>query len=69
MSTVQESIVCVTDSRYKSIIDDLIKTALPILDAEGYAICLEAVWREWEGKRLPKTAKCGLIWILCGILR
>jgi len=39
MSTVQESIVCVTYSRYKSNIDNLIKTVLPILDAEGYAIC------------------------------
>ena len=41
MSTVQESIVCVTDSRYKSNIDNLIKMVLPILDAEGYAICLD----------------------------
>jgi hypothetical protein len=88
MSTVQESIVCVTDSRYKSNIDDLIKMALPILDTEGYAVCpdcdsrvncgtiglanlekrhrgknfgeewkTQAAWREWEGKRLPKTAK------------
>ena len=39
---VQESTVCVTTSRYKSKIDNpslLIKTALPILDAEGYAVC------------------------------
>ena len=39
---VQESTVCVTTSRYKSKIDNpslLIKTPLPILDAEGYAVC------------------------------
>ena len=64
MSTVQESIVHVTNSQYKNNIDNLIKMALPILDPDVHML-------RWlcPKQNKKKQQRCSQVWGCVKVVR